>query len=164
MQNILLGRLKDVIYFLRSICKKNHPVWREIGFSFEESLQGGFFTSLDIFWMNNKTIVEFGFCIMWRIKNYADLTGCYPSQPLASVDNILLDLRTSKLFIFWLQRRFPDFSYITRAGRLTQHLDCVIIRYAFLSLISWLFMSQTFTLKLRKLKRLQNILQCNIIQ
>ena len=30
----------------------------------------------------------------------------------------------------WLQRRFPDFSYITRAGRLTQHLDCVIIRSA----------------------------------
>ncbi|RMX43723.1 hypothetical protein pdam_00006394 [Pocillopora damicornis] len=26
------------------------------------------------------------------------------------------------------ERRFPDFSYITRAGRLTQHLDCVIIR------------------------------------
>ena len=99
---------------------------------------------------------------MWRIKHYANLIGCYPPQPLASVDNILLDLRTSKLFVFWLQRRFPDFSYITRAGRLTQHLDCVIIRYIFLSLISWLFMNESFTLKLRKLKHLQNILQCNI--
>lgn len=27
------------------------------------------------------------------------------------------------------ERRFPDFSYITRAGRLTQHLDCVIISH-----------------------------------
>ena len=28
------------------------------------------------------------------------------------------------------QRRFPDFSYITDTGRsLTEHLDCVIIRY-----------------------------------
>lgn len=26
------------------------------------------------------------------------------------------------------QRRFPDFSYITRSGRLTDFLDCVIIR------------------------------------
>jgi len=27
------------------------------------------------------------------------------------------------------ERRFPDFSYITRAGHLTQHLDCVIISH-----------------------------------
>ncbi len=26
-------------------------------------------------------------------------------------------------------RRFPDFSYITRTGRLTEHLDCVIISH-----------------------------------
>ncbi len=28
-----------------------------------------------------------------------------------------------------LQRRFPDFSYITQNGRLTDFLDCVIIRF-----------------------------------
>lgn len=28
-----------------------------------------------------------------------------------------------------LQRRFPDFSYITQNGRLTDFLDCVIIRW-----------------------------------
>jgi integrator complex subunit 11 len=27
------------------------------------------------------------------------------------------------------QRRFPDFSYITQQGRLTEFLDCVIIRF-----------------------------------
>ena len=29
----------------------------------------------------------------------------------------------------YLQRRFPDFSYIAEGGRLTEHLDCVIIRW-----------------------------------
>ena len=29
------------------------------------------------------------------MKNYADLRGCYPPRPLASVDNILLDLHNS---------------------------------------------------------------------
>ena len=29
-----------------------------------------------------------------------------------------------------LQRRFPDFTFITKEGRLTEHLDCVIIRYS----------------------------------
>ena len=29
------------------------------------------------------------------VKNYADLGGCYPPQPSASVDNILLDLHNS---------------------------------------------------------------------
>ena len=166
MQNILLERC--YLLFDKYPAKKQIILkpCQEIGRSFEESLQGGFFISLEIFWMNNKTIVEFGFCIMWRVKNCVDLAGCYPPQPLSSVNNILLDLHNSKLFIFWLQRRFPDFSYITRAGRLTQHLDCVIIRYILLSLIFWLFMSQTFSLNLRKLKQLQNILQglCNIIQ
>ena len=36
--------------------------------------------------MNNKTIIEFGFCIM---KNYGDLGGCYPPQPMTSTDNTL---------------------------------------------------------------------------
>ena len=41
--------------------------------------------------MNNKVIIEFGF---HRMKNSADLGGCYP-QPSASVDNTLLDLQNS---------------------------------------------------------------------
>lgn len=30
---------------------------------------------------------------------------------------------------FSRQRRFPDFSYVTQNGRLTDFLDCVIIRF-----------------------------------
>ena len=37
--------------------------------------------------MNNKTIIEFGFCRIGR--------GCYPPRPSASVDNTLLDLQNS---------------------------------------------------------------------
>ncbi|MBN3280731.1 INT11 protein, partial [Polyodon spathula] len=33
-------------------------------------------------------------------------------------------------------RRFPDFSYITQNSRLTEFLDCVIIRYVATALIS----------------------------
>ena len=42
--------------------------------------------------MNNKAINEFGFRSM---KNLADLGGCYPPRPSASVDNTLLDLLNS---------------------------------------------------------------------
>ena len=41
--------------------------------------------------MNNKAIIEFVF----RLKNSADLGGCYPPRPSASVDNSLLDLQNS---------------------------------------------------------------------
>ena len=40
--------------------------------------------------MNNKAIIEFGFR-----KNSADLGGCYPPRPSASVENTLLDLQNS---------------------------------------------------------------------
>ena len=42
--------------------------------------------------MTNKVIIEFGFRSM---KNSADLGGCYPPRPSASVDNTLLDLQNS---------------------------------------------------------------------
>ena len=35
------------------------------------------------------------------------------------------------------QRRFPDFSYITRNGPLTEFLDCVIIRCVLLYFSSY---------------------------
>ena len=42
--------------------------------------------------MNNKAIIEFGFRRIF-MKNSADLGGCYPPRPSASVDNTLLDLQ-----------------------------------------------------------------------
>ena len=57
----------DIIYCLSSICKKKKsvyilkPSWK-ISQSFEESLRGcKLVKNLEIFWMNNKTIIEFGF-------------------------------------------------------------------------------------------------------
>ena len=56
---------------------------REIGQRFEKSLRGGkHVKNLEILWMNNKTIIEFGCRTMWRIRQI-------------SVDNILLDLHNS---------------------------------------------------------------------
>ena len=43
--------------------------------------------------MNNKAIIEFGFS--QDMKNSADLGGCYPPRPSASVDNTLIDLQNS---------------------------------------------------------------------
>ena len=60
---------------------------------FQESPRGGKYVIKKIFWISNKTIIEFGFRM--TVKNYADLGGCYPPQPSASVDNILLDLHNS---------------------------------------------------------------------
>lgn len=33
--------------------------------------------------------------------------------------------------IFNFKRRFPDFSYISKEGPVTDYLDCVIIRYIY---------------------------------
>ena len=43
--------------------------------------------------MNIKAIIEFGF--RKDMKNSADLGGCYPPRPSASVDNTHLDLQNS---------------------------------------------------------------------
>ena len=43
--------------------------------------------------MNNKAMIEFE--AEQDMKNSADLEGCYPPRPSASVDNALLDLRNS---------------------------------------------------------------------
>ena len=48
-----------------------------------------------MFLMNNKTIIEFDY--LYDVKNYADLGGCYPPRPSASMDSILLDLHNSSL-------------------------------------------------------------------
>ena len=62
--------------------------------SLEECLQeGNLVKNLEIFWMNNERIIEFGF--FYDVKKYADLRGCYPPCPSALVDNILLDLHNS---------------------------------------------------------------------
>ena len=60
------------IYILRRICKKhlfyNLKPCRQIGQSFEESLRRGkHVKNLEIIWMNIKTIIEFGFPMMWRM-------------------------------------------------------------------------------------------------
>ena len=48
------------------------PFW-EIGQSFEESLRGGeLIKNLEIFWRNNKTIIEFGLRILWRIMEISE--------------------------------------------------------------------------------------------
>ena len=41
--------------------------------------------------MNNKTIIEFGFRILWRIMEISKGV-IYPPRPTASTDNTLLDL------------------------------------------------------------------------
>ena len=52
--------------------------------SLEECLQEGkLVKNLEIFWMNNKRI---------KLLNFR---GCYPPQPSALVDNIILDLHNS---------------------------------------------------------------------
>ena len=68
----------DVIYCLSSICKKKKsvyilkPSWK-INQSFEESLRGGkLVKNLEIFWMNDKTIIEFGFRLM-RIMQISEV-------------------------------------------------------------------------------------------
>lgn len=38
--------------------------------------------------------------------------------------------------VLFLQRRFPDFTYINKNGSLTEFLDCVIIRSADVAAIS----------------------------
>ena len=51
------------------------------------------FLNWELFWMNDKTIIEFGF--RYHMKIYGDLGGCYPPRPTASKDNTLLDLHNS---------------------------------------------------------------------
>ena len=46
------------------------------------------FLKLELFWINNKAIIEFG--VSQGMKNSADLGGCYPLPPSASADNNLI--------------------------------------------------------------------------
>ena len=74
----------NVIYLWGGIiCKKKtsvyilKPFW-EIGQSFEESLRGGeLIKNLEIFWRNNKTIIEFGFRMTRRKFLCTVLGDCY---------------------------------------------------------------------------------------
>ena len=52
------------------------------------------FLNLELFWRNNKTIIEFGFRRIW-MKNSADLGGCYPPRPTtpSSICSILHIIR-----------------------------------------------------------------------
>lgn len=45
--------------------------------------------------------------------------------------------------VLLLQRRFPDFSYVTQNGRLTDFLDCVIIRFVAVLVFFTFFPNQT---------------------
>ena len=45
----------------------------------------------ELFWINNKTIIEFGFRTIWRIMEIS--AGVI--RPTASTDNTLLDLHNS---------------------------------------------------------------------
>ena len=62
-----------IIYFLRIICKGNTSVYaRHVTGKLKET--GKFIKGLEIFWMNNKTIIDFGFLrLSCGMKNYADL-------------------------------------------------------------------------------------------
>ena len=68
----------DVVYFLRIICKKKNPCLNletvpKKGQSLEESLSGGkLVKNLKIFWMIDKTIIEFGFRLMWGIMQISE--------------------------------------------------------------------------------------------
>ena len=67
---------------------------REIGLSFEKSLRGGkLVKNFEIFWMSNKTIIEFGFRVMWRVMQWS--WRLLPTLVFSSVDNSLLDLLNS---------------------------------------------------------------------
>ena len=65
----------DDIYCLSSICKKKKtsvyilkPSW-EVSHSFEESLRRvEVVKNLEILWMNNETIIELGFRLMWIMQ------------------------------------------------------------------------------------------------
>ena len=70
-QNILLDGIY-LIYFFKSICKKTYgfilKLWQKRGQSLDESLRRGkLVKNFKIFWMNNKTIIEFTFRVLWRI-------------------------------------------------------------------------------------------------
>ena len=67
---------------------------REIGLSFEKSLRGGKpVKNFEIFWTSNKTIIEFGFRVMWRVMQWS--WRLLPTLVFSSVDNSLLDLLNS---------------------------------------------------------------------
>ena len=67
---------------------------REIGQSFikqENIPEDKLVKNIEIFWMNVKTVIEFGF----RMKNYADLGGCYLPRASDNTPYTLLDLQNS---------------------------------------------------------------------
>ena len=72
----------NVTYILRSNNYSYSPTVRKIRQMFFKEVyeDGRFVKSLEIFWMNNKTIIEFGFRRMIYMKYYADLVGCYPPR------------------------------------------------------------------------------------
>ena len=70
----------DVIYILRVFARKKLFIslkpCRKTGRCFEERLRGGkLFKNWQIFWMNNRTIIELGFRMAW---GFMQLRSCYP--------------------------------------------------------------------------------------
>ena len=50
------------------------------------------------------------------MKNFADLGGCYPPRPLASVDNTLLDLHNSTQPHSIIAKYFKILQHNSKAG------------------------------------------------
>ena len=98
-----------------------------LGQSFKESFRGGnLFKNLAIFWMNKKTIIVFGFCMMWRIVQI--LGGCYPPRPSASVDNILLICRILKVARYSFSGPIPStFEHKLRRQKTKFWKNCTVV-------------------------------------
>ena len=69
----------DVIYFLKSICKEKICLYPETVPSSRQRFKEGFWEgqlvkNFEIFSMNNKTIIEFGFCLIkvWWIMQISE--------------------------------------------------------------------------------------------
>ena len=97
-QNIVIDGC--CLLFEEYLQKKNRSIYilnpcREIGLSFEKSLRGGkLVKNFEIFWMSNKTIIAFGFRVMWRIMQWS--WRLLSTLVFSSVDNSrLLDLLNS---------------------------------------------------------------------
>ena len=91
--------MEKTLFEGQSICHIKAPVYilelcHEIGYSLQERLWGCYLDkTLEIFWMNNKTIIQFGFCMMWRIMQ---ISGAVIHLSL-HLDNSLLNLYNSSL-------------------------------------------------------------------
>ena len=75
------------MYFFKEYLQEKASQCRETSKCFKEILRGGkVVTTLEIFWMNNKAIIEFSFR-MTDVKNYVEFGGCRRRWILALYDS-----------------------------------------------------------------------------